>query len=390
MKFYFLGKFDDNGISEYINNASSGVGFDETISEYISVINELLPEYRKMHHANPNWLVDNSFDIIETTEIKISFVDEGAGYRNAVGYYIYDTDNEPKTIAHIKECYFIFPNASKRGSGGDLKCGDTIKLGYSFDKEEGADINYAYPTSYIFPPGKSIGFILYPNGWTGNGVNKYITPFTSNSQHNPEKAQELKFHTVCVKIPGDNRLLISFEDINRESSSCDHDFNDVVMMVDLDLNSVGKGFINKSDFEANDEEPDQPLDYIIGYKKIFAKIDGANVQCVATLYIPKSSTIMKKKFFTARHKTNKAYIKNIIVVPPKAIYNIPSRPRLSFSNNHISKKLSQGNSWYDNSFVYNVKSYVEIDTIDENTNTGIFFFYTFQEAADYDFDPMRL
>lgn len=379
MKLYYLGQFNSNGISNYLNN--DGI-FDSTISSLLSAINALLPERQKLHHVHPEWLNDNTFDIVDNTEISVTFVDEGAGYRNSIAYFIYDSKNPPKSIAHINECYFIFPNCSKVGSGGALNPGDTIKLAYGFSKHGDDDddsINYITPTNYTFPAGKSVGFLLFPNAWQGNKVTKYVNPYSSTSSMNPEKAPELKYHTACLQIPGTSRLLLGFEDLNRESSGCDHDFNDAMLIVDINLDSVGKGFTDTRGFEPNDEEPDMPSSYTIGYKKIYALVEGKIVECVVTLFIPKTSTIVKKHNYTTRHKTNRAYVKSIIVVQPKT--------NRANTDNYISRKLNSGFSWYNSSFTYNKGAYVESSL--ENLQ-GIYFYYTFKEAMDYDFDPMKI
>jgi len=381
MRFYYIGKFNENGISEFLNEGKSGNIFDNSISSLQSEIKVLLPERQKLHHVHPEWLTDNSFDIVDNTEIKVSFVDEGAGYRNAIGYFIYNTKNPPATINHIKECYFIFPNFSKKGSGGDLKAGDTMQLAYEFENYGVDDNKVIYPKNYIFPAGKSVGFILFPNGWKGDGVTPYVTPFTSSFYHNPEKAEELKYHTACLQLSNNNKLVLSFEDINRESSSCDHDFNDAVMCIELDINAIGKGFTDTKGFSKNENEPDMPDDYTIGFKKIFSNIGGKIVEAVATLFIPKTSTIMRKKSYTSRQKTNHAYVKNIIVVTPKT--------NKASTTDYVSRKLETGFSWYNKDFLYRKGSFVEAE-ISEDTLTGIYFFYTFKDAADYSFDPMKI
>lgn len=376
MRFYYFGEFDSNGVSQYINQGSTGSIFDPTASSYLNQVNTFLPERKKLHHEHPEWLSDNCLDFIDNTEVSITFVDEGAGYRNAIGYYIYPSDNPPNTIANIQECYFIFPNCSKAGSGGNLHIGDTIRLPFAFTKND----KYINPTNYVFPAGYSIGFILYPNGWNGDGVSQYIVPFTSCSSHNPETAPELKYHTACIVIPNTERLLFSFEDINRESTSCDHDFNDAIFFINTTISSVGKGFISTKDFAPNDDEPGIPDEYTIGYKKIFSKVDNKVVECVATLYIPTDSTITKKRFYVSRCKTNRAYVKSIIVVPAKTSRAV---------NQYISRKLTTGYSWYNSDFPYQVGSYVTAE-LTADTDSGIYFYHTFKEASDYDFSPTRI
>lgn len=371
MKFYYIGNIDGNGKSSLIN---SGISKDNTISSLTSTISELLPERVKLHHSHPDWLMDNTIDVLANCEIKVTFVDEGAGYRNSAGYFIYKTSNPPKSIDFINECYFFFPNASKSGSGGSLTQGDRIRLPFSFNY----DGDKVTPNSYTFQQGYSVGFILYPNGWTGSDVNKYIVPYTSISKHNPEIAPELKYHTACIKIPGTDRLLLSFEDLRRDTSSCDHDFNDLVMIVDTDISSIGTRYIDTVKLEEEKDDPDIPKSYTIGYKKIYTLVGIDTVEAVAKLYIPKTATVVQKKGYKIRIITDQAYVKDITVVARKT--------GRTTTNNYIGRKVDSGFSWYKNSFIYTADSYVN-QTIDHEKNEGIHFFSNYGEAEDYDFTP---
>lgn len=377
MKFYFYGRFNVNGKSEFVESNT------DDLTNIKTKINELLPERAKFHHLHPELLQDNSLDFTDNNEISVRFMGEGAGYRNSLAYFIYDTKNPPKSLSHIDKCYFIFPNFSAKGSGGDMEVGDKIKLGSEFETYEIANNLYVNPTNFTFSEGKSVGFLLFPDAWSGDGVKLYINPYTTISSLNPERAQELKYHTVCLKIGGVNdRLVLGMEDINRESSSCDHDFNDAIMLIETSLANIGKGFSDKDEYKNFDVEPDQPESCTIGYKKIFSNIQGTVVECVATLMIPSDATIYHKKL-TNRLKTNRAYVKTIHVVPSKS--------RHSKNVNNISKKLTSGYSWFNNNFMYNTTKFSEItEEMTETNLVGIYFYRTFQEAANYDFLPTTL
>jgi hypothetical protein len=58
---------------------------------------------------------------------KVTFLNEGAGYRNALGYFVYDTNNPPASIDDITAHTIIFPNSSK-APDGEMVEGDTIDL----------------------------------------------------------------------------------------------------------------------------------------------------------------------------------------------------------------------------------------------------------------------
>ena len=51
----------------------------------------------------------------------MTFVSEGASFKNALGYYVYNTNNPPATTSAIDSIFVVFPNASTTGSGGDYK-----------------------------------------------------------------------------------------------------------------------------------------------------------------------------------------------------------------------------------------------------------------------------
>lgn len=384
MKFYYYGRVDSNGNSEYLNQNIPEVGSfndDEEIS-----LKQLLPERKALHRNKPEWMTDNSFDFVEPSYIVLTFLSNIEGFRNSIAYFIYDTKNPPKHLHQVRECYFIFPNCCETGKGGTLNKGDRMILAYQFTKHdyEDTDTNidsYITPTSYIFPPGKSVGFLLYPNGWKGSYINKYLVPFLSLSDLNPEESKEHKYHTACIKIPNSDKLVLGFEDINRKNSFCEHDFNSVLLVVDTEIAKLGRGFTDIRDFEKTDDEPDMPDQYEIGYKKAFANYNGHVVEVVITLFIPLTSVFLRKKIYTSRYKTNRAYVKNIITVVPKT-------GRVT-TQDYISKKLDSAYSWYNSSFVYTKKQYVETE-ISDNDLTGIYYFKTFDEAASYDFDPFKL
>jgi LruC domain-containing protein len=97
-------------------------------------------------------------------EVFVTFYYEGAGYRNALGFYAYDGEtgnvypsNRDDFRAKIKESgKIIFPNVSRDGSGGLLTWGDTLSLG-----------EYKAGTKFIF--------FIVSNGWkTDDDGNAYV------------------------------------------------------------------------------------------------------------------------------------------------------------------------------------------------------------------------
>jgi len=180
----------------------------------LASINNSLPEGSKVPIARPSYLSNNAtsnLNIVELSDVWITFVHEGAGYKNALGFYKYPTNRPPSSLADIDTITFIYPNTSFTGSGGNLVSGDKVKIGR-------------------FEAGTTIGIVLYQNAYinnaTSNNVNTSATAFFSDAHLNPESSASLRKHSVLLTY--ENYLLVGFEDIDRSLSSCDQDFNDAI------------------------------------------------------------------------------------------------------------------------------------------------------------------
>lgn len=196
----------------------------------------MLPEGRDIR-ANAQGLLPDSDDktnirFTQDSDVYVSFISEGAGYRNSVGYFVYDPANPPRYPSEVSE-KILFANTSMPApldaATGNLQ--NTANLGR-------------------IPAGKALGFFIVSDGFSNTGrmvngsriagVRDNVNPkwvFYTLRNLNPEKpsAQNLNVHTVMLKdmsdaSPGYQRLIIGFEDINREVGG-DHDFNDVVLAV---------------------------------------------------------------------------------------------------------------------------------------------------------------
>jgi LruC domain-containing protein len=200
-----MGKADVYGRPLYLEATG-----DVISAEMLSYISYSLPEGKSVAKLHPEFIADgttSNINISKTSEIWVTFIYEGAGYKNTIGYYVYDTKNPPKNAKEIDTIYTVLPNASMSFSGGNMKSGDKISLG-------------------VFDAGKTIGFVLFADAW--RSYEKYSTSastFYTNSTFNPESDAALKRHTVLLNNNG--KYIIGFEDINRQLTSCDQDFNDV-------------------------------------------------------------------------------------------------------------------------------------------------------------------
>jgi len=175
-------------------------------------ISELFPERVDVRNIHEDLFSDNAIlniHVTEETPVFVSFIDEGAGWRNTFGYYTYPEDNPPQSIEDL-EMQIVFPNVSKVGEGGGLDFGDRVQLG---------DEN--------FPAGTVIGFYLVAQGWkNGLTVDGVYTHYT-DKLFNIDQAQQ---STLFISSNCDD-IVLTFEDIKVNRSTCDHDFNDIILTI---------------------------------------------------------------------------------------------------------------------------------------------------------------
>lgn len=187
---------------------------DQVDASLLNDINAALPENYQVPLAHPEYLAsgnDVDLHLKEPSDVWITFVHEGAGYKNVLGFYTYPTQNPPQTAADIDTTYILFPNASFAGSGGGLKSGDKIHLGQ-------------------FTAGTSLGWVLIQDAYDpySSGVLVNNQKFYSNPDFNPEHTALLRQHNVQLYHAQRDLVLIGFEDIQRHLAACDQDFNDAL------------------------------------------------------------------------------------------------------------------------------------------------------------------
>ncbi|MBC7915147.1 MAG: LruC domain-containing protein, partial [Pyrinomonadaceae bacterium] len=209
--YTYMGTYESSGRPlSYLDPQKGNVS-----AALINYLGESLPERQDVRIHHPQYLSNNAtehLNIVQPSEVWITFVSEGAGNLNSVGYYTYPTNNPPNNASKINEIKYLFPNASAGGSGGGMQTGDRVKLG-------------------SFQAGISIGFVLISSGWNPNlnAVNKNNTHFYSDSPFNPEGSAALQTHTVLLHYAQENQFIIGFEDLPRDNPNCDQDFNDVIL-----------------------------------------------------------------------------------------------------------------------------------------------------------------
>lgn len=207
---FLLPSFDINGRPKTLYKPS-----DVISSSLLSYINASLPENKPVPQFHPDYLnadAVNDLNIVKKADVWVTFVSEGAGYYNTLGYYTYATKNPPATQADISKINIIIPNASLGGSGGGMLSGDKIWLGR-------------------FSPDTSIGFVLLQNAWSPSSktINTSARKFFTHDYLNTSETDErLRRHAVSLYDSQNQLFLTGFEDLTRTGGSSDEDFNDLI------------------------------------------------------------------------------------------------------------------------------------------------------------------
>ncbi len=158
--YNFLGEYDWRGTPLYLE-----AELDNVSIETLEMISNSLPESYPVPDYNPQYITsgyDTDIKLNDDADVWITFISEGAGYRNVLGFYTYDLENPLTSNPTKEDITIIFPNASALGSGGGLKVGDKVKIG-------------------SFKAGTGIGWVLLANAWSernqsvGNGLWQFIT-----------------------------------------------------------------------------------------------------------------------------------------------------------------------------------------------------------------------
>ena len=231
-EYIYLSEYDSNGVPQTLNLDELSNDISKTIkSSVLTEIDTVLKEEKSVLINHPDWVKSHDIHFNSSSELTVTFVEEGAGYKNAFGYYVYDTDSPPSRFGYIDKIGIIFPNASKTGSGGKMSPGDTMKIPYTYTTKSVDGKTYVDTvTSWSFPANKSVGFVVFANGWKDDHVRINTSMFSSNPNINPEPI-ELKQHFVAFRPENTDIIVYGVEDINRTKSYCDHDFNDLIYFV---------------------------------------------------------------------------------------------------------------------------------------------------------------
>lgn len=208
-RYNYLGYFSADGTPLYLDDQ------DIVSQETIDMVNNVLPEGYPVPDFNPHYIssgYDTDITIKETADIWVTFIGEGAGYKNTLGFYTYDMNNPSPSMPVPEDITIIFPNVSAVGSGGSLEIGDKVNIGR-------------------FPPNTGIGWVLLANAWSDGCIGTGNWQLHSHPDYNPESDPSLQYHNVLLSDPDNERIILGFEDIRRDYASCDQDFNDALFYI---------------------------------------------------------------------------------------------------------------------------------------------------------------
>ena len=242
--------------SQYFSNKGKPLGNLTTVD----VSEKLLVDLRKMlpeRKNNINTIFDDypnlsspstdlSLPITQETDIWITFLDEGAGYVNAFGYYLWVYDGDDKIMLQNDDItngngslgnynpQIIFPNGSlgvggPLRSGGDMIPGHKRKLLGNLNNGKFNNVN--------------VGFFLVPNAWKNQNqgvVYNNLSILYSDRDFNTGSANN-NIQAIIFDYFG--QRILGFEDIKRPSG--DSDMNDIVLMIETSPLCTGN-FINSN------------------------------------------------------------------------------------------------------------------------------------------------
>ncbi len=221
-----------------------------TLNELDAKISFTLQEKRHIDNSSIVLTNDDQANIKiapgSTADVWVTFMNEGAGFENSVGFFTYDLNSVPVRNADgsnsLRSEQIFFPRASTSFPlPRSTTSGTTVYLG-SFTG--GAN-------------GLGIGFVIVANGWSSSG--RSASPAIPGVKRGHDKSwiyYSLKgLNPECVGLnpqtctkdmhsiilndsavtgwDGVNyrRMVLGFEDFKRTEGGCDHDFNDVLMAI---------------------------------------------------------------------------------------------------------------------------------------------------------------
>lgn len=243
----------------------AGMTFRPIDPEVLATIRAVLPEQRAVDAAFLDPRFEPTVRLSETATVELTFIDEGAGYRNSLGWFSVDPDSLAGTTrgsldtsgsrgvslsefqagAPGLQMGWVFPNASALYSGGQLRPGNTVKLG------DGRRFN----------ANTAVGFFLVQNGWDAQAPQRsspsaptsgnalvfytldYLNPEAPRTMTSTTSSEGTRSRHVAMLFASQTRdsVILGFEDLHRTDSrqnasgyASDEDFNDAVFLIRSD------------------------------------------------------------------------------------------------------------------------------------------------------------
>ncbi len=226
---YHLGGFNANGVP-------SGMTSVLVPPAYIANLDLVLPEKNHLpcDPVRKNFLEDLFCNQVTTSkddaDVYVTFLAEGAGFKNSLAYYYYPAGSPPANKAAIDSVFVIFPDASE--GAGKMVAGDRVKLG-------------------TFPKNTTIEWVLLGNAWNqaagqvqfGHAGGSSTKVYYGEDAFNADMGVTMggcadpafKRHMISLtdNLNGEEIQIFSFEDIAYPYG--DYDFNDCIFFATGDL-----------------------------------------------------------------------------------------------------------------------------------------------------------
>jgi hypothetical protein len=210
--FYVLGTWNSSGFPNYLSLPN-----DVISKEFLEDVNATLPENIKLQNSQPEYFKssdDGSVVLVEDAEVWVTFVHEGAGHRNTLGYYTHPNDNPPARKEDIRDATIIFPNVSFSGSGGMLASGNKSTIAISRSS------NQIYTQRYFLQVQRLHGgFVrMVLEAVLQLRFRLVILIFIQMCVSILRQILHLRKHNVLLRDDKRQLLLIGFEDLHREQT----------------------------------------------------------------------------------------------------------------------------------------------------------------------------
>ncbi|MDZ7607915.1 MAG: DUF4114 domain-containing protein [Cyclobacteriaceae bacterium] len=211
-KFRFLGPWSSDGKALYLDPEGDNVS-----AAMINYVKQVLPESVNLPNSNSDFFgsdVQLNTELTKKSKVYVTMVDEGAGWKNTLGYYTYALGNPPSNVYDIDSLVVLFPNVSQPNV---VNPGDKILLGE-------------------FPANTGIGYFIIAQGWVEDTICIPSHIVFSDPHLNTFTTAKYQQQTILLNYEPENQFLLCFEDQKRPGG--DNDFNDAVFYITADPGAI--------------------------------------------------------------------------------------------------------------------------------------------------------